>query len=31
MRDEEIHIGDVLRIREWDDMTNEFGMRRISK
>ena len=25
MRDEEIEIGDKLRIREWDDMENEFG------
>lgn len=25
MRDEEIEIGDKLRIREWDDMKNEFG------
>lgn len=26
MRDEDIHIGDVLRIRQWDDMANEFGI-----
>lgn len=26
MRDEEIHIGDVLRIRQWDDMVDEFGI-----
>lgn len=26
MRDEDIHIGDVLRIRQWDDMANEFGV-----
>lgn len=25
MRKEDIHIGDVLRIREWDDMVEEFG------
>jgi hypothetical protein len=25
MRDEEIEIGDKLRIREWYDMKNEFG------
>ena len=25
MRDEEIEIGDKLRIREWDDMAEEFG------
>lgn len=25
MRDEEIEIGDKLRIREWDDMENAFG------
>lgn len=24
MRDEEIHVGDVLRVREWNDMANEF-------
>lgn len=26
MRDENIHIGDVLRIRQWDDMADEFGV-----
>lgn len=26
MRDEDIHIGDVLRIRQWDDMVDEFGV-----
>ena len=26
MRDEDIHIGDVLRIRQWDDMAKEFGV-----
>lgn len=26
MRDEEIHIGDIVRIREWDDMANEFNI-----
>lgn len=26
MRDEDIHIGDVLRIRQWNDMANEFGI-----
>lgn len=25
MRDKDIHIGDVLRIRQWDDMAREFG------
>lgn len=25
MRDEDIHVGDVLRIRQWDDMAAEFG------
>ena len=25
MRDEDIHIGDMLRVREWDDMQREFG------
>ncbi len=24
MRDEDIHIGDVLRIRDWDDMASEY-------
>lgn len=27
MKDEEIQIGDKLRIREWDSMVVEFGMR----
>ena len=26
MRDKDIHIGDVLQIRQWDDMENEFGL-----
>ena len=26
MRDEDIHIGDVLRIRQWEDMVAEYGM-----
>lgn len=26
MRLEDIHVGDVLRIREWDDMKSEFGL-----
>lgn len=26
MRDEEIRIGDILRIRQWDDMLNELGV-----
>lgn len=26
MRIEDIHIGDVLRVREWDDMEAEFGL-----
>lgn len=25
MRDEEIHVGDVLRIRDWNDMACEFS------
>lgn len=25
VKDSEIHIGDVLRIKEWDDMVREFG------
>lgn len=25
MRDEDIHIGDVLRIRQWSDMVGEYG------
>ena len=25
MRDEDIHIGDVLRVRQWEDMVNEYG------
>lgn len=25
MRDEDIHIGDVLRIRQWSDMVDEYG------
>lgn len=25
MRDEDIKVGDVLRIRQWDDMAAEFG------
>ena len=27
MKDGEIHVGDVLRIREWDDMVSEYGKR----
>lgn len=27
MREEEIRVGDRLRIREWDDMAAEFGIR----
>lgn len=27
MKDEDIHIGDVLRIRQWDDMVDEFGLK----
>ena len=27
MRREDVHIGDRLRIREWDDMAAEFGTR----
>lgn len=30
VRDEEIHIGDVLRIRQWDDMVGEFGLSKFS-
>ena len=26
MREEDIHIGDKLRIRQWDDMELEFGL-----
>ena len=26
MTDSEIHVGDVLRVREWDDMVREFGV-----
>ena len=26
MREEDIHIGDRLRIRQWDDMELEFGL-----
>lgn len=25
MRDEDIHIGDVLRVKQWEDMKEEFG------
>lgn len=25
MKDSEIHVGDVLQVREWDDMVSEFG------
>ena len=25
MRDEDVHIGDTVRVRQWDDMKNEFG------
>lgn len=25
MRDEDIHIGDVLRVRQWEDMAAEYG------
>lgn len=28
MRDDEIHIGDVLQIRQWEDMKEEFGLER---
>ena len=31
MRHDEIHIGDVLRVRQWDDMVNEFGIDRRKK
>lgn len=27
MKDEDIHIGDVLRVRQWGDMVSEYGMR----
>lgn len=30
MRDEDIHIGDVLRIRDWNDMASEFPVDRDS-
>ena len=26
MRFEDIHVGDVVRIRDWDDMAKEFGV-----
>lgn len=26
MRDEDIHIGDILLVRQWDDMVREFGV-----
>lgn len=26
MKDSEIHVGDVLRIKEWDDMVAEYGV-----
>ena len=26
MRVEDIHVGDVVRIRDWDDMAQEFGV-----
>ena len=26
MRDEEIREGDVVRVRQWNDMANEFGV-----
>lgn len=26
MRDEDIHIGDVLRVRQWDNMMREYGI-----
>lgn len=26
MREEFIHVGDVLRVREWEDMAAEFGI-----
>ena len=26
MRFEDIHVGDVVRIRDWDDMVQEFGI-----
>lgn len=25
MNDKDIHIGDVLRVRQWEDMVNEYG------
>ena len=25
MRDEDIHMGDILLVRQWDDMVREFG------
>lgn len=30
MRDEDIHVGDVLRIRDWDDMASEYSVNMIS-
>lgn len=26
VRDEEIHIGDTLRVRDWDDLVREYGV-----
>lgn len=26
MRDEDIHIGDMVRVRQWEDMEEEFGL-----
>lgn len=26
MRDDEIHVGDVLRVRSWEDMAEELGV-----
>lgn len=26
VKDEDIHIGDVLRVRQWEDMVSEYGM-----
>lgn len=26
VKDKDIHIGDIVRVRQWDDMLNEFGV-----
>ena len=24
MKDDDIHVGDIVRVRQWDDMANEY-------